>query len=390
MIKKYLFFSSLVFILILACSNENTKAKNEKAIFEDKQASFSPDKVTQGKINRLDSLFQYLYKANLFNGNVLVAQKGYVIYQKSFGIADNSKKINLSDSSAFQLASVSKTITAASILKLAETQKLNLNDDVKNYLSEFPYKGVTIEHLITHRSGLPNYLYFCYRYIKDGSLMLTNNNILDVIQEHKPAAYSRPGIRFNYSNTNYMLLALIVEKVSGTSFKDFVKTEIFKPLGMNHTFFIDELDKQNDSVKTLGYTVKMKEVGYDFFDFVMGDKGVYSTTYDMYLFADAYFSGKLISKQWINMAIQPHSKELKTHNYGFGWRMKNFSTPDKMVFHNGWWHGYRTALQRRLKDSTTIVILSNRLNSSVYQTHKILEALDGKVNENDKVGEEEE
>lgn len=387
MIKKYLLFSGLAFVLILACSNENTPDKKEGSAAAP-QAAFSPDKVTQAKIYRLDTLFQHLYKANLFNGNVLVAQKGYILYQKSFGVADNTKKINLSDSSVFQLASVSKTITAASILKLVEAHKLDLKDDVQKHLPEFPYKGVSIENLITHRSGLPNYLYFCYPYCKDASLKLSNASILDLMQQHKPASYAKPGFRFNYSNTNYMLLALIVEKVSGHSFKDFVRAEIFKPLGMNHTYFIDELDQQNDSIKTIGYTVKMKEVGYDAFDYVLGDKGVYSTTNDMYLFADAYFTGKLISKQWLDLAIQPYSPEIKTHNYGYGWRMKNYALPEKMVFHNGWWHGYRTALQRRIQDSTTIVVLSNRLNSSVYQTYKILQALDGQTSVNNK-GEEE-
>ncbi len=375
MLKKYFFFTGLAFVLILACSNEERKDKKTLALAEN--PAFIPNPEVQAKVFRLDTLFQHLYKTNQFNGNVLVAQKGFILYQKSFGIANNEKQIGLCDTSLFQLASVSKTITAAAALKLVAAGKLDLKAEVSQYLEGFPYNGVKVEHLITHRSGLPNYLYFSYQYRPNQTQPLNNAEVLRMMVEKKPPAYTKPGLRFNYSNTNYMLLALLIERASGQSFKDYVRKEIFEPANMKHTRFIQELNEVNDTVKTIGYTARMKEVGYDAFDYVLGDKGVFSTTPDMFGFAESFFTGKLFPLPYLQMAIQPYSPEHRDHNYGYGWRMKNFNTPEKLVFHNGWWHGYRTALQRRLKDSTTVVILSNRLNSSVYQTWKIFQALDG-------------
>ena len=133
----------------------------------------------------------------------------------------------------------------------------------------------------------------------------------------------------------------------------------------------------------------MKKIDKDRYDNVYGDKGICSTTHDVFKFCNALFSGKIIKKETLEMALQPMSKEKKTANYGLGWRMRNFTTANKLVFHNGWWHGYRTAMQRRISDGSTVVILSNRLNSSVYQTWKIFGILDDR-NVNDTTGIEQE
>ena len=133
------------------------------------------------------------------------------------------------------------------------------------------------------------------------------------------------------------------------------------------------IDNKN---KTQGYTFSMREVEGDMFDYVWGDKGIYTTTYDLLLFEEAYFNGKIIDSSFVQLATSPMSSERKLGNYGYGWRMKEFNTDNKLVYHNGWWHGYRTAMQRRLKDKICIIILSNRLNSSVYQTWRIFKTID--------------
>lgn len=369
----------LLLISLLSCS-QNTVEQPPVAekIVADTVKKFATKELEQ-KYYRLDTLFQNLYKANAFNGNVIVAQGGTIVYRNCFGIADKSAKLSLNEHSVFQLASVSKTITATAILLLADEGKLSLTDDVKKYLPDFPYQGVTIEHLISHRSGLSNYIYFSGAYIKDKSLQLSNNDVLELMKANQPKPYLKPGTRFNYCNTNYMLLALVLEKAAGKSYTSFIREKIFTPANMKCTWFEDELKGLPDSVKTRGYTFSMNEVEKDMFDNVYGDKGIYSTTYDLFLFNEALFSGKLLKPETLEQAILPHSKERKLSNYGYGWRMKNFSTPEKIVFHNGWWHGYRSALQRRLSDSTTVIILSNRLNSSVYNVNRVLQVLDGKI-----------
>lgn len=325
----------------------------------------------------LDTFFARLANSNEFNGNVLIAKHDTVIFKKSYGKSDFSSKASLTDSSLFQLASVSKTFTACLTLQLVEQKKLFLEDNVRKYLGDFPYEGITIKSLLSHRSGLFNYIYFCSDTIEDKSTKLNNEDVFRLVCCGKPAPYMKPEQQFNYNNTNYMLLALIAEKATGKTFKALVKENIFDKCKMSSTFFADDLAGKNNVCK--GYTFSLREVEGDMFDKVWGDKGIYTTSGDLFLFEDAYFSGKLISPKMLEQALQPYSDERKLNNYGFGWRMKSFTSDEKLIYHNGWWHGFRTVLQRRLKDGTVIIILSNRLNKSIYHTWKIFNCIDGKV-----------
>lgn len=330
----------------------------------------------KAEIFRIDTLFQKLYKANAFNGNVLIAKNNQIIYQKSFGLAVKETNQSLTDSSMFQLASVSKVITGIGVLMLYEQGKLKLEQEISEILPEFPYKGITIKHLLSHRSGLANYTYFCCEYLKNDNTQLCNKDVLDLMAKHQPKPYFKQGAKFNYSNTNYALLALIIEKISGKTYSSFLKEELFTPLGMAHTQILPELDFLNKNI-TFGYTNSYKRVANDRFDGVVGDKGIYTTTHDLFLLSAALYQHKLLSYQTQEMAFSPNSPEKKQSNYGLGWRMRDIDTENKDVFHNGWWHGYRTSFHRRLKDSLTVIVLSNRLNKSVYATWRIYSAIDG-------------
>jgi CubicO group peptidase (beta-lactamase class C family) len=379
----------LSILIFSSCSEKPKLPPVKQPTIELNKGRVFATKELENKYYRLDTLFQNLFKANAFNGNVIIAQGGTIVYENSFGIADKSKKTTLQTNSVFQLASVSKTLTATLVLILADEGKLKLSEDVSKYLPGFPYKGVTVEHLISHRSGLSNYLYFCGELGKAKNGKLCNGDVLDFIISTQPQPYLKPGVRFNYCNTNYMLLASIAEKVSGKKYKDLLREKILNPLAMKHTYFEDEFDSLPDSLKTTGYTFSMQEVAKDCFDFVYGDKGIYSTTHDLFTFNEALFTGKLLKPATLENALKPYSSERKQTNYGYGWRMKFFDSPEKIVFHNGWWHGYRTALQRRLSDSTTVVILSNRLNRSVYNVSRVLQVLDGKMPGNIQPNEDE-
>lgn len=328
------------------------------------------------EIKSIDTIFTNLSKIDAFNGNVLVAKGSQIIYQKSFGYAIKEKNIQLNDTSLFQLASISKVITGIATLKLYEDNKLNLDSKVCDILDSFPYKDITVKHLLTHRSGLSNYTYFCPEYLSPEDKWVSNQKILDIMIEHKPKPWMAPDRKFNYCNTNYILLALIIEKISGLSYTDFLKEQIFKPIGMKHSYTALNIDSTKESI-THGYTMKYGWVANDRYDGSVGDKGVYTTTYDLFLLSAALYQNKILKPETQAMAYQPYSPERKEANYGFGWRMKNMNDSEKEVFHNGWWHGYRTAFHRRLRDSVTIIVLSNRLNKSVYNTWKVFEALDG-------------
>ncbi len=340
----------------------------------------------KNEIYRLDTLFTKLNKANVFNANVLVAKNNEIIYQKSFGVAIKETNAALTDSSLFQLASVTKVITAIATLILYEQGKLNLNEKVCNLIDSFPYKNVTVKHLLSHRSGLADYTYFCDEYLKGQTKQLSNADIVNLMIKNKPAIYFKENTRFDYNNSNYALLAHIIQKVSGKTYSQFLTSELLIPLGMTHTKCILDLDFTNKNI-TYGYTNSFLRVVNDRLDGVVGDKGIYTTCYDLFLLSAALYQNKLLLPKTQQMAFEAYSPEKKLGNYGFGWRMKNWNTDEKEIFHNGWWHGYRTAFHRRLKDSLTIIVLSNRLNSSVYQTWRIYNAIDGKNSINEKTEE---
>ena len=150
------------------------------------------------------------------------------------------------------------------------------------------------------------------------------------------------------------------------------------PLGMKHTFTHKTADIKGANF-TRGYTVSFRQVAYDRYDEVLGDKGIYTTTHDLFLLSTALYQDTLLNHETQKLAYSPYSPEKKLSNYGFGWRMHDVNTTDKEVFHNGWWHGYRTSFHRRLRDSLTVIVLSNRLNKSVYSTWRIYESIDGPV-----------
>ena len=388
---KYIIPLLLFSFLIVNCNetegSEKTSKYNtpEKPIVQSKIDSIK----YKAEIYRLDTLFTKLSKADAFNGNVLIAKGKNIIYQKSFGYGIKEKNTLLNDSSLFQLASVSKVITGVATLLLFDQGKLKLETKVSDILVDFPYKNITVEHLLSHRSGLPNYTYFCGEFLSDSICSLSNQNMLDIMIKHQPKAWLNPGLRFNYCNTNYALLALIIEKVSQKSYSTFLKEELFKPLGMNHSYTALNIDSTKEYI-TRGYTMKYGCVANDRYDGVVGDKGIYTTTYDLFLLSTALYQHKLLANTTQELAFSPHSKEVKTHNYGFGWRMRNMNDSAKEVFHNGWWHGYRTSFHRRLKDSLTIIVLSNRLNKSVYSTWRIYAAIDGPKAVGTKQGADEE
>lgn len=331
----------------------------------------------------IDTIFQKKAKVQGLNGAALVAQHGVVIYRNAFGYTAPDRKEPLTTSHIFQLASVSKTFTSVAILMLADRKQLALNDSVQVYLPQFPYHGILIKDLLSHRSGLPNYLYSFEEKRKQGQDFPSNDTILKWFSQASPlpAPYNQPNKAFNYNNTNFILLASIVEKVSGKPFAGFLKTEIFEPLGMKHTFLDTICSDSLRMLKTIGYDGNRKRLR-DFYDGVYGDKGVYSTIDDMLRWYMALSSNCLVSKHLLKEAFTPRSMERKSrHNYGYGFRL--MTDPKNMhdvqfIYHGGWWAGYSSMFTFNLKEDYVIIVLSNRKNASVYENKTIMEVLDNK------------
>lgn len=329
------------------------------------------------KIHALDCYFEDKVKKNAFNGSVLISYKGTLIFERYYGYKNYNTKERLTSRSTFQIASTSKTFTSAAVLLLLQQNMISLEDTVQKFFPKFPYKGITVRMLLNHRSGLPNYLNFSEIYWKDKSKFMSNQDVLDMIILKRPAALSMPDTRFFYNNTNYVLLALIVERVSGMPFCDFIHQNIFIPLGMLDSWYYDPLSVRLSATK--GYKgSRWNEDCIVYTDKVIGDKGIYSTVRDMYVWDRALSSGKFISPELLGLAYTPQSFEKQgTKNYGLGWRMQDQSDGTRLVYHNGWWHSYNSVFYRKISDNTTVIILSNHYSQNVYKIQGIWDILYG-------------
>jgi CubicO group peptidase (beta-lactamase class C family) len=312
-----------------------------------------------------------------FNGCVLVARKGVVIFEKCYGVQDDISKNALTPNTSFQLASTSKTFTSMAIVYLWQQGKLSPNDSLKKYFPELPYTGITVSDLLSHRSGLPNYIHFTEKPWKDSTSLMSNKDLLEYMVKEKPEIQTRPG-HFAYNNTNYALLALIIEKVSGKSYSDFLEQSFFIPLGMKNTFvFSDQLPLPKQNVTT-GYLRRNTPDEMVPADGIVGDKNIYSSIEDMLIWDRALSSGLIFKDKYLKEAFAPRSFERPgQRNYGYGWRLTQKPEGDWFVYHNGWWHGYNSAFYRNPSDQTTVIVLSNKFNRNVYKVQQVWDILYG-------------
>jgi CubicO group peptidase (beta-lactamase class C family) len=320
--------------------------------------------------NSSQHFFEETLLRSRFNGAILVARNGKIIFEHYQGLQNVLSGEPIDASTAFHLASVSKTFTAMAILKLWENAALLLDDPVAKYLEGFPFPLITVRNLLSHRSGLPNYVHFVEKLGWDTHRFVTNADILQLLIDHpdklKPG---RANAYFDYCNTNYALLAMIVEKVSQLGFSEYLNTVFFKPLGMNNSFVyaVEMAEKVLPS-----YKFNNRKEPMMFLDAVYGDKNIYSTPRDMMKWDLALSNGQLFSEKTLEEAFRGYSYEKRgTRNYGLGWRLVEMPTGKKIIYHNGWWHGNNTVFSRLPDDSTAIIVLGNKFNRSIYQAKKI-------------------
>jgi CubicO group peptidase (beta-lactamase class C family) len=320
--------------------------------------------------NSSQHFFEETLLRSRFNGAILVARNGKIIFEHYQGLQNVLSGEPIDSSTAFHLASVSKTFTAMAILKLWENAALLLDDPVAKYLEGFPFPLITVRNLLSHRSGLPNYVHFVEKLGWDTHRFVTNADILQLLIDHpdklKPG---RANAYFDYCNTNYALLALIVEKVSQIGFSEYLNTVFFKPLGMNNSFVyaVEMAEKVLPS-----YKFNNRKEPMMFLDAVYGDKNIYSSPRDMMKWDLALSNGQLFSEKTLEEAFRGYSYEKRgTRNYGLGWRLVEMPTGKKIIYHNGWWHGNNTVFSRLPDDSTAIIVLGNKFNRSIYQAKKI-------------------
>lgn len=326
----------------------------------------------QNKVQRIDSLFNDFYTKGQLSGNILIAEKGQPIYQKSFGYANEETKEKLNINSVFELASCSKQFTAFAIVKLKEQHKLNYEDPIVKYIPELKYYDkITIRQLLSHTSGLPDYMALMDS-LWDKNKIATNEDIINLFSIHKPKLLFEPNSKFEYSNTGYAILATIIQKVSRESYKEFLENHIFRPLKMQSTFVHNgryKPEKINQYVLGYVYDDSTKKFvlpdNYPptklvvWLDGVQGDGSVISTTNDLLKWDRALYSSKIISEISRKEIFEPTilNDGSKTE-YGFGWFLIN-NDYGFQVSHTGAWPGYAAIIERNLTKDNTIIILTN-------------------------------
>lgn len=318
------------------------------------------------RVAMAEKAFDEMHRSQYLNGVVLYAEGEQVIFKKAYGwrnLVKQKDSIRLDDQ--FQLASVSKMFTAEAVMLLYSRGLLDYDDDITKYLPEFPYQGITIRNLLNHRSGLSRYETLADERWPDRGVPVSNDDIIRLYAQYKPDPYNQPDVTFHYTNVNYALLANIVEKVSGRHFEDFMRDEVFAPLGMERSFIysLRGVDRIKTYVETdvQGHDLLRKgarRAQDDYLNGVLGDKGMYSTVEDLYRFRVAIDYGLFLPDSIQQEAFVPGSPFWKKgENYGFGWRM-NENHPG-VLFHFGWWKGYRSFFIRDIAKRRTLIVLTN-------------------------------
>ncbi|PWV54329.1 serine hydrolase domain-containing protein [Chitinophaga sp. S165] len=344
----------------------------------------------QAPDTRLDSFYTTLANEGRLNGNVLVSEKGQIVYQHSFGYADfENKRLNTPET-AFQLASLSKPFTAIAVLQLADKEKLNLDENVSRYLPSFPYPTMTISQLLSHSSGLSDQE--LGRSLADYEKQLghrhNNAELLQFLAERKLKAKLSPGEKWWYCNLGYEVLADLVEKVSGETFGEYIRKNITVPAGMKHTYLLLlPGDRQSYQARNYDYPKRysaerqrVDQTGMDYTERAFGHSNIVSTCQDLFKLSEAFFAGKLVQPTTVKRALtgtslangQPNAVWLNigglgTTVDGLGWFIFTGEAMKDQVFHAGGMSGAVTILLHDIKKQQTVIILDNTGSEAIYK-----------------------
>jgi CubicO group peptidase (beta-lactamase class C family) len=360
-------------VSILSCEERETP--KPKAPFED-TIPFHPA-VLQGKkeheiYEKSKAFYEQHFKYSPLNGGFLVARNGKILFEAYNGTVHRGASDSITLQTPLHIASTTKTFTAMGILLLAQQQRLQLSDSLQKYFPAIPYKGISVQMLLNHRSGLANYMNVMNpNEWKDRRVR--NEDVLQYLTEQKPAMQGMSGRQFTYCNTNYVLLALIIEQITQMKYADFLRETFFEPLGMKNTFVCNG-DYQKVSAPS--YRYNGTEEAITFLDDTYGDKNICSTPRDLLKWDQALYQNTMFSKETLEAAFTPYSFEKPgTHNYGLGWRMYLLKKNKKLIYHNGWWHGSNACFYRIVSDGITLITIGNRMNTNIYKVKPLVEAI---------------
>ncbi|TVP50781.1 MAG: class A beta-lactamase-related serine hydrolase [Mongoliibacter sp.] len=339
--------------------------------------------MAQNKIEDIHQVFNDA-KDEDFSGVLLLAQQGGAFFEESAGFRHFEENTTLQSTDVFELASVSKQFTAMMVMMCQEKGMLKYDDLVDDYL-DIPYSALTIRHLLTHTSGLPDYQEIMDKYW-DKSKVADNDAILEYLNEYRPPMLFQPGERYEYSNTAYVFLASIVEKVSGEDFIVLSRKWIFEPLEMGDTD-IRTLDEKAEVENFAAGHLKNEEGNYvnantfhesDYTVWLGNRKGpgrVSSTAQDLLKWDQVLYTEMLVSRETLEEAFRPMKlNDGSDSHYGFGWDISVDEDAGKIVSHDGDNPGYRTKIIRLIDQQKTLILLNN--NAHPFKDELLEKALD--------------
>ena len=347
---KYILLS-LIFISFSSC-NQNVSSS------------------TCSQANKYSEFISCMKSKGLSTGNILVYEKGEIVFQSSNGLRTIDPIDSLTLNSQFRLASVSKQFTSVAVMKLKQEGKLDYNQKASSILNDFPHDNITIKHLLQHTSGIADYIkIISQNYVPQNSTkrdILGNNEILDIFYNSNPKLKFQPGEKYEYSNTGYLVLASIVEEVSKQHFREFLKENIFDPLNMNNTLLYSYKEGYDSDIpnRVFGYSLNEEKDGYELNDYhvvndVRGDGGIYSTINDLFKWNMALLDYKVVPKKLLDEAWRVGTlNNGEDFGYGYGWVIGESSKP-KSVFHSGGWVGFATYLYNEIETKSGFIILTN-------------------------------
>ncbi|MFB3389596.1 serine hydrolase [Flavobacterium sp. LAR06] len=320
--------------------------------------------VAQDKAKQIDQLLSKYNEYGQFNGSALVSENGKVIFKKGYGSANMEWNIPNQPDTKFRLGSISKQFTAFLLVKLAEDGKLKLDVPITTYLPDYPKANgdkITIHHLLTHTSGIPNYT-SAPNFFKEKSRNPYSPEEFVKTFSSLPLEFT-PGEKFNYSNSGYFLLGYIIEKVSGKTYEQYLQKTILTPLKMVNTGYDhSEIILKN---RAAGYEKQGKKIvnsAYLDMSLPYAAGSLYSTVEDLYIWDQALYTTKLLSEKSMESLFKPYIKAGGS-SYGYGWFLEEAPNGDKpklkIIEHGGGINGFNTVISRIPADKNLVVLLNN-------------------------------
>lgn len=334
------------------------------------QPGFAQPPSVDQIVSRVDEYMAAAQSVDRFSGSILVARDGKPIVSRGYGMANYEWDIPNSPKTVFRLGSITKQFTAAAIMLLQERGRLSTGDSVCKYVAECPpaWEPITIRNLLTHTSGIPNYTAFPDWMAKKAVLPVTPMELLAEYKA-KPLDFA-VGERYSYSNSGYHLLGLVIEKASGKTYPEFLKENIFAPLGLKHTGY----DMARDMIKwrAAGYLRDGEGlVNAPILDMLIpyAAGSLYSTTEDLLAWEQALYTEKLLTKRSIDEMFTPFR-----NNYAYGWGTgKRFERA--AMSHGGGIYGFSTYLVRYPDDKVTVIVLSNVQGAATEKVASAISAI---------------